>query len=98
MKVLKKKSLIENNQLKYAISEKNILKKLDHPFIIKLHFSFQTPLNLYMILDYCKGGDLNYHLQKKTFSEKEIKFYISELILSIEYLHNKNIIYRDLKP
>ena len=98
MKVLKKKSLIENNQLKYAISEKNILKKLDHPFIIKLHFSFQTPLNLYMILDYCQGGDLNYHLQKKTFSEKEIKFYISELILSIEYLHNKNIIYRDLKP
>ena len=99
MKVLRKKFLLDNNQLKYALSEIKILKKCSHPFIIKLHFSFQTPSNLYLIIDYCSKGDLSLLLQtKKNLTEKEIKFYISELILSIEYLHNKNILYRDLKP
>ena len=99
MKVLRKKFLLDNNQLKYALSEINILKKCSHPFIIKLHFSFQTPSNLYLIIDYCPKGDLSLLLQiKKNLNENEIKFYLSELILSIEYLHNKNILYRDLKP
>ena len=99
MKVLRKKFLLDNNQLKYALSEIKILKKCSHPFIIKLHFSFQTPSNLYLIIDYCSKGNLSLLLQtKKRLNEKEIKFYLSELILSIEYLHNKNILYRDLKP
>ena len=51
-----------------------------------------------MILDYCPGGDLGFHLQLNLFEEEEAKFYISELILAIEYLHNMNVIYRDLKP
>ena len=98
MKVLDKNFLISNNQLKYAISECNILKQASYPFIIKLHYSFQTKENLYMILDYCPGGDLGFHLQLNLFEEEEAKFYISELILAIEYLHNMNVIYRDLKP
>lgn len=65
MKVLKKAFLVKNNHLRYAITECNILKLSSHPFVLKLHYSFQTPENLYMILDYCPGGDLAFHLNKR---------------------------------
>ena len=98
MKVINKKFLMKNNQLKYAISECNILKQAASPFILTLYFSFQTPENLYMILDYCPGGDLNFHIIQNLFEEDEARFYIAELILGIEHLHELDIIYRDLKP
>ena len=99
MKVLKKAFLVKNNHLRYAITEANILKLSSHPFVIKLHYSFQTPENLYMILDYCPGGDLAFHLNKRQiFDENEAKFFIAEVILAMEYIHSLNIIYRDLKP
>lgn len=59
MKVLNKKKLIAKKQLKYAVGEANILKKMDSPFIISLHYAFQTPLHLYMALDNCPDGDLS---------------------------------------
>lgn len=99
MKVLKKAFLVKNNHLRYAITECNILKLSNHPYVIKLHYSFQTPENLYMILDYCPGGDLAFHLNKRQiFDENEARFYIAEVILAMEYIHSLNIIYRDLKP
>ena len=98
MKVLNKSYLIQKKLLRYAITECTILKNSDCPFILKLHYSFQTPENLYMILDYCPIGDLSYQIQINLFEEEEAKFYIAELILAIEYLHKKDIIYRDMKP
>jgi len=98
MKVINKQFLINNNQINYAITECNVLKLATSPFIVKLKYSFQTMENLYMILDYCPGGDLSYHLMLNLFEENEAKFYIAELILAIEHLHKINIIYRDLKP
>ena len=98
MKVLNKGYLIKKKLLRYAITECNVLKQSNCPFIIKLHYSFQTPENLYMILDYCPIGDLSYQIQLNLFEEDEAKFYIAELILAIEYLHQHDIIYRDLKP
>lgn len=99
MKVLKKAFLVKNNHLKYAISEANILKKSDHPFVIKLHYSFQTPDNLYMVLDLCSGGDLAFHLTKREmFDESEAMFFMAEVVLAIEFVHSLNVIYRDLKP
>mgnify|MGYP002622703822 CR=1 FL=1 len=98
MKILNKNFLIKHKFLKHAISECNILKKSSSPFIITLHYAFQTPENLYMILDYCPGSDLDLHIQFRVFEEEEAKFYIAELILAIEYLHINNILYRDLKP
>jgi len=59
MKVLKKAFLVKNNHLKYAVGEANIMKQTDHPFVLRMHYSFQTPDNLYMVLDYCPGGDLS---------------------------------------
>ncbi len=99
MKMLRKAFLYKNRHLKYAVSECNILKKLNHPFIVKLHYAFQTPENLYLILDYCPGGDLSLHLaRRELFEETEAKFFIAELVLAIEYLHSIDVIYRDLKP
>ena len=98
MKVVNKNLLMRKKQLKYAVGECNVLKKCDCPFIVKLYYSFQTLENLYMVEEYCPGGDLQYHLKINLFEEEDAKFYISELILAIEHLHNLNIIYRDLKP
>ena len=64
-----------------------------------MHYSFQTPQNLYMILDLCPGGDLAYHLGvKEIFEEDEARFFIAEVLLAIEYIHSLNVVYRDLKP
>ena len=98
MKVINKNFLMKNNQLRYALTECNVLKQVNSPFILTLYYSFQTENNLYMIIDYCPGGDLNFHIIQNIFEENEAKFYIAELILGIEHLHQLNIIYRDLKP
>ena len=99
MKVLSKEYLVKHRQLKYAVTECNVLKRMHNPFIINLHFSFQTPKYLYMILEYCTGGDLSMHLaEKQIFYENEAKFFVAELILAINSLHSVDIIYRDLKP
>jgi len=98
MKILSKKYLIKNGQLRYAVTECNVLKQANNPFILTLHYAFQTPDYLYMILDYCNGGDLGFHITRGLFEEDEARFYIAELVIAIEYLHKQDIIYRDLKP
>ena len=88
LKALKKKNLIVQKQLKYAIIEANILKQANNPFIINLHYAFQTPHYLYLALDYCSGRDLSFHLAREVvFNEDEARFYIAELLLAIEHLH-----------
>jgi serine/threonine protein kinase len=99
LKALKKKTLILKKQLKYAITEAKVLKLANHPFIINLHYAFQTPNFLYLALDFCPGKDLSFHLAREvTFGEDETRIYLTELILAIDHLHSKSILYRDLKP
>lgn len=64
LKALKKKDLIVKKQLKYAVTEAKVLKQANHPFIINLHYAFQTPNYLYLALDYCPGKDLSFHLAR----------------------------------
>ena len=72
---------------------------MNHPFILKLNYSFQTPTHLYLIVEYVNGGDLFFHIKKKgSLSEKEARFYGAQIIIALKYLHSKKIIYRDLKP
>ncbi len=89
----------ENNLVRYAQTERNVLGSIDHPFIVKLHYSFQTVENLFMVIDYCPGGDLGYYLQREgKFTEERAKIYAAEVLLALEELHKSDIIYRDLKP
>jgi serine/threonine protein kinase len=100
LKTFKKLTLMKNKQIKYIICELNILKQLSHPFIINLRFTFQTLQYVYLGLDYCPNHDLSHHLLNEvTFPEDDAMFYTAEVLLAIQYLHEKhNIIYRDLKP
>lgn len=68
------------------------------PFIVCMTYAFQTPEKLCFILDLMNGGDLHYHLsQHGVFSEKEVRFYAAEVILGLEHMHNRYVVYRDLK-
>ena len=99
MKVLDKNSLMEKDYIDYVKLEREILLTLEHPFILKLHYSFQCKQNLYLMLDYEGGGSLFFHLNKKgRLTENEVAFYAAEIIVAIQFLHSKKIIYRDLKP
>ena len=83
-KVMKKQYLISNHQIKYAVSEANIMKTLDHPYLLNLIYTFQTPQHLYMGVEYCENGDLSQMLNEYSlFEEKTAKFLIAELILGI---------------
>lgn len=64
MKVLHKNRIMKHNLSRYAMTERNVLSVTSHPFIVKLRFAFQTTDKLFMILDYCPGGDLGELLQK----------------------------------
>ncbi|OLN88564.1 Serine/threonine-protein kinase SCH9 [Colletotrichum chlorophyti] len=102
MKVLSKKVIVQKKEVAHTVGERNILVRTamsDSPFIVGLKFSFQTPSDLYLVTDYMSGGELFWHLQKEgRFDERRAKFYIAELILAIQHLHNNDIVYRDLKP
>lgn len=99
IKQLNKQFLINQKQIKYAIGECKILRYLRHPFIIRMTYAFQTPKNLYMVLELCPNGDLMTHLSERSrFAESVARFYIAETILAVEHLHSLDIVYRDLKP
>ena len=69
------------------------------PYILKLFFTFQTPLHLYMLTEFCENGDLSNHLDALQLLDENLsKFLAAELILSMQHLHDQGIIYRDLKP
>lgn len=98
MKVLKKASVFAKNQVEHTKSERRILRDIDHPFVVRLRFAFQTEDKLYLVMDYYSGGSLFFHLRKcKKFSEKQARFYSAQLLLSMAHLHELNIAYRDLK-
>lgn len=82
----------------YILNERSLLSILNHQFIINIQFAFQDKRKLYLGLDLKLGGDLRYHMLKRKFSEPEAKFIIACLIQSLEYIHSKNVIHKDIKP
>jgi len=99
MKVLAKQNIIKRKQVEHTRTERNVLGKLNHPFIVKLHYAFQTEAKLYFVLDYCAGGELFFHLSRmKKFPEHMARFYAAEIALALDTMHKNGVVYRDLKP
>ncbi|KAJ1655725.1 Serine/threonine kinase [Dispira simplex] len=100
IKVLKKEFIVQNDEFESMRSEKRVFQVANqerHPFLIGLHSCFQSDTRLYFVMEYISGGDLMWHIQRQTFSERRAKFYAAEVLLALEYFHRHNIIYRDLK-
>jgi serine/threonine protein kinase len=99
MKVLKKTEVIRLKQVEHTNNEKHILEAVAHPFLVNMWGTFQDSVNLFMVMDYVPGGELFSVLRRsQRFPDHVAKFYAAEVILAIEYLHSKDMIYRDLKP
>lgn len=92
--------------MNYARTERNVLSIMNHPFIVSLNFAFQTAEKLFLILDYCPGGDLGnifFILAEMIHRQRRLrphiaKLFVCELVLALEALHKRDIIFRDLKP
>ncbi|XP_056630842.1 ribosomal protein S6 kinase alpha-5-like isoform X1 [Diorhabda sublineata] len=100
MKVLKKATIVQKKKTtEHTKTERQVLEAVrDNPFLVTLHYAFQTDAKLHLILDYVAGGELFTHLyQREHFTEDEVRIYIGEIILALEHLHSLGIIYRDIK-
>ncbi|XP_027037002.1 G protein-coupled receptor kinase 3-like isoform X1 [Pocillopora verrucosa] len=99
MKCLDKKRIKLKQGETLALNERIMLSMVNNPFIVCMTYAFQTPDKLCFVLDLMNGGDLHYHLsQHGVFSEDDVRFYASEIILGLEHMHDRKICYRDLKP
>ena len=99
VKVLKKAQVVKMKQVEHTNDERRMLQEVKHPFLITLWGTFQDSKNIYMVMDFVEGGELFSLLRKsQRFPNPVAKFYAAEVTLALEYLHSKNIIYRDLKP
>ena len=99
MKILDKNKVIEGGQVEHTKIERDLLVNINCPFIVEIKFAFQDKENLYIITEFLQGGELFFHLHKeKRFTNDKAKFYVAEIVVAIEYLHKKKIVYRDLKP
>lgn len=96
MKMLKKSKLRKQKQVENTWTERKILEKMDHPFIVKMKYAFQTERQLFFVLDYCPGGELFFYIsQIGKFKEQSAKFYAANILLALEHLHMNGIIYRE---
>ena len=99
LKEMSKLKIIERKSEHSINFEREILSKLHNPFIVNMYYAFQDNNNLYLVMDYLKGGDLRFHLTRHIhFSEEQSRFFICNVLISLEYIHSQDIIHRDIKP
>lgn len=102
IKIIKKdKTFLKTNKRVY-LAEVNIMKKLtEMPYIVGLHYTFQTENELYFAMDPCIGGTLFHfmtHFPKQDLNINIVRFYLAEIVVALDLIHSQNIMYRDLKP
>ncbi|KAH6791116.1 Protein kinase superfamily protein [Perilla frutescens var. frutescens] len=101
MKVMDKGMLVSRKKVVRAQTERDILGLLDHPFLPTLYSHFETDKFSCLLMEFCSGGDLHLLRQRqpgKHFTEQAARFYASQVLLALEYLHMMGVVYRDLKP
>jgi len=101
LKMLVKKTMLEMKQTHAVLYERKILQQLRHPFILRLHTTYQSRDACYFLLELVQGGELFSRLTSFAdgdFPPEECKFHASATLLAIEYIHSQNMLYRDLKP
>lgn len=100
MKVLKKSRIGDSRRrAEYIITERKVLRSANHPFVARLRYAFQSASRLYLLTDFFGGGELLEHIRRLgRFTEAQARFFVAEVALGLEYLHDKGICHRDLKP
>ena len=98
MKYMNKAIILKKDAIKNVLREVEILRRLEHPFLVNLWFTFQDEEDMFMVVDLLLGGDLRYHIQQDVkFDEGRVKLYICEIGLALDYLRNNHIVHRWVK-
>ncbi|XP_036367855.1 serine/threonine-protein kinase N2 isoform X4 [Octopus sinensis] len=100
LKALKKTDIIQRDEVESLMSERRIFEVINstkHPFLVNLFACFQTKQHVIFVMEYACGGDLMMHIHSDVFSEPRTVFYAACVVLGLQYLHEHNIVYRDLK-
>jgi len=88
MKVLKKSVIREKNQVEHTMTERRVLERVRHPFVVRMKYAFSDKEKLYFVLEYCQGGELFFYLTNlRRFKEEAVRFYSSSILLALGALH-----------
>ncbi|KAH9820453.1 kinase-like protein [Teratosphaeria destructans] len=98
LKYIRKDEVVRSESVRNIIRERRMLEHLNHPFLCNLRYSFQDMEYLYLVVDLMNGGDLRFHITRKTFTEEAVRFWIAELGCALRYVHGQGIVHRDVKP
>ncbi|PGH13099.1 AGC/YANK protein kinase [Polytolypa hystricis UAMH7299] len=98
LKYIRKDEVVRSESVRNIIRERRMLEHLSHPFLCNLRYSFQDIEYIYIVVDLMNGGDLRFHISRKTFTEDAVRFWMAELSCALRYIHRQGIIHRDLKP
>jgi cGMP-dependent protein kinase len=99
LKAMRKQQVVATKQQSHVLNEKRILASMDHPFVLRLMATYQDEGELYMLLELALGGELFSLLAKRApLSDKDARFYASQVVSIFNYMHGLKVIYRDLKP
>uniref|UniRef100_A0A3Q1G634 RAC-beta serine/threonine-protein kinase-like n=1 Tax=Acanthochromis polyacanthus TaxID=80966 RepID=A0A3Q1G634_9TELE len=98
MKILRKMVIIAKDEVAHTVTESRVLQNTRHPFLTTLKYAFQTHDRLCFVMEYANGGELFFHLSReRVFTEERARFYGAEIVSALEYLHSRDVVYRDLK-